>query len=43
VAVLIGKALVEIPPKFAGLPPVNPEAQAEAVNGRVPPGGVGGH
>ncbi|WP_025032483.1 DUF1156 domain-containing protein [Bradyrhizobium sp. DOA9] len=29
VAVLIGKALVEIPPKFAGLPPVNPKAQAE--------------
>ena len=28
VAVLIGKALVEIPPKFAGLPPVNPNAQA---------------
>lgn len=29
VAVLVGKALVEIPPKFAGLPPVNPEARAE--------------
>lgn len=29
VAVLIGKALVEIPPKFAGQPPVNPKAQAE--------------
>ena len=29
VAVLIGKALVEIPPKFAGRPPVNPKAQAE--------------
>jgi len=27
VAVLITKALVEIPPKFAGLPPVNPEAR----------------
>ena len=26
---LIGKALVEIPPKFAGRPPVNPNAQAE--------------
>ncbi len=26
VAVLIGKALVEFPPKFANLPPVNPEA-----------------
>ena len=28
VAVLISKALVEIPPKFAGLPPVNPDAHA---------------
>jgi putative DNA methylase len=27
VAVLISKALVEIPPKFAGLPPVNPDAR----------------
>src|SRR6185312_699562 len=27
VAVLITKALIEIPPKFAGKPPVNPEAQ----------------
>ncbi len=33
VAVLIGKALVEIPPKFAGLPPVNPKAQAELKRG----------
>lgn len=33
VAVLIGKALVEIPPKFAGLPPVNPQAQAELARG----------
>jgi putative DNA methylase len=33
VAVLIGKALVEIPPKYAGLPPVNPEAQAELKRG----------
>lgn len=29
VAVIIGKALVEIPPKFAGLPPINPKATAE--------------
>jgi putative DNA methylase len=29
VAVLINKAMVEIPPKFAGKPPVNPEARAE--------------
>ena len=28
VAVLIGKALVEIPPKFAGRPPINPESQS---------------
>ncbi len=27
VAVLITKALIEIPPKFAGMPPVNPKAQ----------------
>ncbi len=27
VAVLINKALIEIPPKFAGQPPVNPEAK----------------
>jgi putative DNA methylase len=30
VAVLITKALIEIPPKFAGLPPVNPEWQARS-------------
>ena len=33
VAVLISKALVEIPPKFAARPPVNPKAQAELGNG----------
>jgi putative DNA methylase len=33
VAVLISKALVEIPPKFAGKPPVNPKAQAELKRG----------
>ena len=33
VAILIGKALVELPPKFAGLPPVNPKAQAELKKG----------
>jgi len=27
VAVLINKAMIEIPPKFAGKPPVNPTAQ----------------
>ena len=30
VAVLINKAMIEIPPKFAGLPPLNPEARAAA-------------
>lgn len=30
VAVLINKAMIEIPPKFAGLPPVHPDAQNEA-------------
>lgn len=30
VAVLINKALIEIPPKFAGLPPVNPDYQAKS-------------
>jgi len=30
VAVLINKAMIEIPPKFAGRPPVNPEAQRTA-------------
>ncbi len=35
VAVLIGKALVEIPPKFAGVPPLNATARAEAVHGEV--------
>ena len=33
VAVLIGKALVEIPPKFAGHAPVNPKARAELRRG----------
>jgi putative DNA methylase len=29
VAVLINKAMIEIPPKFAGLPPINPDARAK--------------
>lgn len=33
VAVLINKAMIEIPPKFAGLPPVNPEARAKLAKG----------
>ena len=35
VAVLITKALIEIPPRFAGLPPVNPEAQARFAKSAV--------
>lgn len=31
VAVLINKALIEIPPKFAGMPPINPEWQSKPV------------
>ena len=33
VAVMISKALVEFPPKFAGLPPVNPEARRKLADG----------
>lgn len=33
VAVLINKAMIEIPPKFAGKPPVNPVASAEVARG----------
>jgi putative DNA methylase len=35
VAVLINKAMIEIPPKFAGKPPVNPVSREEAKNGEV--------
>ncbi|MCW5970213.1 MAG: transposase [Blastocatellales bacterium] len=35
VAVLINKAMIEIPPKFAGRPPVNPEAQASFLGARA--------
>jgi putative DNA methylase len=31
--VLITKALIEIPPKFAGKPPVNPEARKKLLQG----------
>ena len=34
VAVLINKAMIEIPPKFAGLPPVNPESRARMAKER---------
>ena len=36
VAVLINKAMIEIPPKFSGRPPVNPESRRKAkANGRL--------
>ena len=35
VAVLINKAMIEIPPKFAGLPPVNPGWQQQAADRRA--------
>jgi len=35
VAVLINKAMIEIPPKFAGKPPINPHAREEANNGQL--------
>ncbi|HRW61061.1 MAG TPA: DUF1156 domain-containing protein, partial [Defluviicoccus sp.] len=35
VAVLINKAMIEIPPKFAGRPPVNPKAREEAKHGQL--------
>ena len=34
VAVLINKAMIEIPPKFAGMPPVNPEARVQMAEDR---------
>ncbi|MFW5696114.1 MAG: hypothetical protein ACOCYB_13160 [Alkalispirochaeta sp.] len=36
-AVLINKAMIEIPPRFAGLPPVNPESRAAERIGRLYP------
>ena len=36
VAVMIGKALIEIPPKFAGQPPINPDAQAQQTQQKNP-------
>lgn len=35
VAVMINKAMIEIPPRFANLPPVNPESRRQGVNGWV--------
>lgn len=33
VAVMINKAMIEIPPKFADMPPVNPDARVNAMRG----------
>ncbi len=41
VAVLITKALVEIPPKFAGRPPVNPDARKQMGQGTAWKGAAG--
>ena len=44
VAVLINKAMIEIPPKFAGRPPVNPEARKSLFGGGGGAGsGAGGY
>ncbi len=36
VAVMINKAMIEIPPKFADMPPVNPDAQVSAMRSAWP-------
>ncbi|HHU76256.1 MAG TPA: DUF1156 domain-containing protein, partial [Firmicutes bacterium] len=41
VAVMINKAMIEIPPKFAGQPPVNPEARANMGSEIEWPGATG--
>ena len=41
VAVLITKAMIEIPPRFAGQPPVNPDAQNDLVQGQTWKGASG--
>jgi putative DNA methylase len=41
VAVLINKAMIEIPPRFAGRPPVHPDARAEGLGTRPWPGAQG--
>jgi putative DNA methylase len=41
VAVLINKAMIEIPPRFAGKPPVNPNSRADAVSGGTWMGATG--
>ena len=41
VAVLINKAMIEIPPRFAGRPPVNPASRADMAGGVMWPGASG--
>ena len=41
VAVLINKAMIEIPPKFAGCPPVNPESRKRALGAKEWKGAAG--
>ena len=41
VAVLITKAMIEIPPRFTGQPPVNPNAQGALVRGQTWTGAAG--
>ena len=41
VAVLINKAMIEIPPKFAGRPPVNPESRHRALGAKQWKGSAG--
>ena len=41
VPVLINKALIEIPPKFAGRPPVNPKSQISNLKSKEWPGATG--
>ena len=41
VAVLITKAMIEIPPRFVGQPPVNPDAQGALVRGQIWKGSAG--
>lgn len=41
VAVMINKAMIEIPPKFAGMPPVNPDAQTAKLKAKTYKGAAG--
>lgn len=41
VAVMINKAMIEIPPRFAGMPPVNPEARRNLAKGAEWKGAAG--